>query len=502
VNTAPTVATSNLVGTPVAEPVRAKDTTASRTRTLILARGASAVMTFFIPLVLARMLPTTEYGTYKQFVLVAQTLYAVLPFGMAQSLYYFLPRGKDRRAYLGQTHAFVGMMAVLAAVALVLFAVPLARQLGNPELSHLRVWLALYAAGLLASLPFEITFTARGKTGFAAATYLVSDFVRTAVMTLPVLLGFGLTGLCVGLAAWATARWGATLLLTMRGEPGPSFNKAAWREQVKYALPFGAAMAVAVPQNYFHQYAVSASVDAAAFAVYSVGCFQLPLVDLLYMPTTEILMVRIGELDAEGRVHEGAKVFREASSRLLLLFVPMAFFLFSAAPDFVPALFSEKYLSAVPVFRIALWAILLAGVPVDGALRARKATGAIFQSYVVKALVAVPLVLVGLHYLGIYGAILAWVAGEAVGKALLLSRLPKAMNVTFGELMPWKSMAQALAGAVLAAGCVVAFEHLAPASRHVTRMLCECAIFGVAYAAGLAAVGGNPVQVIGSFVKR
>lgn len=479
-----------------------KPSTLSRTRPLILARGASAVMTFAIPLCLARLLSTTDYGTYKQFVLVSRTLYAVLPFGVVQSLYYFLPRGQHRRAYLGQTHLFVGVLAVLSMVGLAIWGGQLGARIGNPELGHVRIWLALYSAGLLASLPFEITFTARGKTNLAAWSYVVSDAVRTAVMTLPVLFGFGLVGLCIGLAAWATARWGATLLLTMRGEEGPAFSKEAWKEQWRYALPFGIAMAVAVPQNYFHQYAVSASVDAAAFAVYSVGCFELPLIDLLYQPTTEILMVQIGELDAEGRTHEGAGVFRESSARLMLVFIPMALFLFASATDFITALFSEKYLASAHVFHIAVWAILLAGLPVDGALRARKFTGAILQSYVAKAIVAIPLVLLGLHFLGIVGAILAWVLGEVVGKALLMSKLPRAMESTFSELIPWKAMGQAFAAGAAGAVAVFLFATFAPHGRHVLRLACECLLFGVVYAAGLGLLGAKPLQLALSFVKK
>ncbi|MBS2028809.1 MAG: polysaccharide biosynthesis C-terminal domain-containing protein [Deltaproteobacteria bacterium] len=476
--------------------------TMARTRQLVLARGVSALMTFCIPLVLARMLSATEYGTYKQFVLVAQTLYMVLPFGVVQSLYYFLPRGQDRRAYLCQTHLFIGAVAATAALVLWRFGDPLAIRLGNPGLGALKVQLGLYAAGLLASLPFEVTFTARGRTGQAAITYVASDFVRTAVMTLPVLFGFGMTGLATGLAAWATARWLAALLFTVRGETGPMVSARTWSSQWRYALPFGTAMLVAVPQSYFHQYAVSASVSAASFAVYSVGCFQLPLVDLLYLPTTEILMVRIGELDAEHRSEEGAGVFREATGRLLLLFVPLALFLFASAPDFVPALFSERYRSAVPIFRIAVWAIVLASFPVDGALRARKRTDFILQSYVAKAVVAVPLVLVGLKFMGIVGAILAWLLGEAFGKGLLMSRLPTALGASMRRLVPLPDLARAVGSGVVAAGAVALFASLAPPSRHLARLTCEGLLFGGIYAGGLALLGGRPLELVAGFVRR
>src|SRR6185312_7670986 len=125
-------------------PARAEpSSTMARTRQLVLARGVSALMTFCIPLVLARMLSTTEYGTYKQFVLVAQTLYMVLPFGVVQSLYYFLPRGEDRRAYLCQTHLFIGLVAAAAALVLWRFGDPLAVRLGNPGLGGLKIQLGL-----------------------------------------------------------------------------------------------------------------------------------------------------------------------------------------------------------------------------------------------------------------------------------------------------------------------------------------------------------------------
>ncbi|MBS2028642.1 MAG: polysaccharide biosynthesis C-terminal domain-containing protein [Deltaproteobacteria bacterium] len=487
---------------PASGPVRSEErSTLARTRQLVIARGASTVLTFCIPLVLARMLNTTQYGTYKQFVLVAQTAYLLLPFGVTQSLYYFLPNGQNRRAYICQTHLFTGAVAAAAAVVLFVFGAPIATRLGNPGLGAFRGQLGLYAAGLLASLPFEITFTARGRTGQAAVTYILSDIARTAAMTLPVLLGWGMAGLTTGLAAWATARWVAALLLTVRGETGPAFTRATWSQQWRYALPFGTAMLVAVPQNYFHQYAVSASVTAAEFAAYSIGCFQLPLVDLLYMPTTEILMVRIGELDAEKRSAEAAGVFSQAVARLSQLFLPLALFLFAAAGDFVPALFSTRYLSAVPIFRVAVWAIVLSSFPADGALRARKRTDFILRSYVLKAVVAVPAVIVGIHAWGAFGAIIGWLLGEVAGKGILLARLPETLAASVRELLPLRTFAKTLAAGTAAAAAVALFAWAAPPEKHVARLAFECLLFAGVHAGVLALLGERPLALVTSFIR-
>ncbi len=59
---------------------------------LVLARLFTAGLTLSIPLVLARVLSLEEYGTYYQLFLIAMTLYYVLPMGVVQILYYFLPR--------------------------------------------------------------------------------------------------------------------------------------------------------------------------------------------------------------------------------------------------------------------------------------------------------------------------------------------------------------------------------------------------------------------------
>src|SRR5687768_7443469 len=61
--------------------------------TLLLTSGRMVAFaaTFFVPVVLARVLSQAEFGTYKQLFLVYATLYYVAQFGIAESLFYFVP---------------------------------------------------------------------------------------------------------------------------------------------------------------------------------------------------------------------------------------------------------------------------------------------------------------------------------------------------------------------------------------------------------------------------
>jgi O-antigen/teichoic acid export membrane protein len=483
---------------------------------LVLARFFTAGLTISIPLVLARVMNLEEYGTYKQLFLIAQTLYYVLPFGVPQSLYFFVPRAEEKRPWFGQTLLFLSAIGALAAAALWSFGEPVAAYFKNPALLEYRTPLAIYTWCLLASFPLEISLTSQGKTKLSALSYLISDTSRAALMVVPVLLGWGLSGMMKALAVYAALRYAAAWIVTMKGNRGRLFDPKGFLTQLAYAAPFGAAMALAIPQQYAHQYAVSGIVSPELFALYAVGCFQLPVVDLLYTPTSEVLMVQLGELDKAGRMREAVAAFRDAASKLAFAFFPMAAFLFAAAPEFIAAMFGPRFLPAVPLFRVSVVGVVLAVLPMDGVLRARGHTRHIFLSYLVKAAVTVPLVYFGVTRFGMMGGIASWAIAEAVGKLTLLVKVPQALSpegerVRLSDCVPWAAFgkasmaaaASALAVFVLRVASERAWVGLPPG--FLWRAL-PLAIAGVLFAVGYLTVlwftGVRPTQMLAVLRRR
>jgi O-antigen/teichoic acid export membrane protein len=494
---------------------KAKDDPAAfmrRAGPLVLARFFTAAMTFAIPLVLARKLSLDDYGTYKQLFLVSQTLFYVLPFGMTQALYFFVPRSSDPRPFFGQTLAFITAGGMLAATLLVMLNGPLAAYFSNPAIADYRWVQAAYLAFLVGAGSLEASLTTQGRTKHAALAYLVFDCLRAVCMIFPALLGYGLKGTMIAMVGFAAIRFASNCTLVSKSGTGPLFDPKLFKQQLLYAAPFGAAMLLAIPQQYAHQYAVSAMVTPAMFALYSVGCFQLPIVDLLYTPTSEVLMVQIGELEKVGRVHEAAAAYRAAAGRLSLVFFAIAAFLCSSAHEFIGALFGQKFIGAVPMFQVCVLGIVLAVFPMDGVLRARNETRFIFLSYLVKALVTVPLVFFLVKTLGMMGGILSWVFAEVVGKLMLFSRLPRALStpsqkVTAKEIIPVKEFLQASAAAIAGAiGLLLmrgvashALEALPPGfAARLAPLAVDGTVFGIAYLVVLYSVGVRPQALLAS----
>jgi O-antigen/teichoic acid export membrane protein len=314
----------------------------------------------------------------------------------------------------------------------------------------------------------------------------------------------------------AGLRYVAAWAVGLRSGGGPWVRPGGWREQLGYAVPFGLAGMLAVPQQNAHLYVVAGAVGPALYALYRVGCFQLPVVDLLYTPISEVLMVRLGELERAGRTEEGVVAFREASGRLAYALLPWATFLFAAAPEFIGTLFGARFLPAVPLFRVSVVGVVLSVLPLDGVLRARGRTRGLLGAYALKAAVTVPLVVLAVRWWGMTGGVLSWVLAEAVGKSALLVQVLRALSapgrpVRPLELLPWRELGRAALAACLAAVAVFALRAGSAAlwSGLPEGLLWRILPLGVAavlfaggYVAALHALGVRPVALLAGLRSR
>ena len=126
---------------------------------------------------------------------------------------------------------------------------------------------------------------------------------------------------------------------------------------------------------------------------------------------------------------------RDASARLAFVFVPACAFLIAAAPAFIEVCSGRSSWTRCPAREQHAGGALRC-TSLDGLLRAR-ARPAILLSYMV-ALTAVPMVLLLVGMFGLIGGVLSWLLAEAVGKVLLVARLPRALQLaSAGSCWGW-----------------------------------------------------------------
>lgn len=427
------------------------DSILARARPLLAARLAGAALTLAVPLVLARVLVPAAYGTFKQGWLVSFTLTLVLPMGLTQSLYYFVPREPALRDRWVSQALWAHLALGALAAGLLLAGAPLvAAHFSNPALLALAPWLAALTGLVIAGAPLDIAWNASGRIGAAALARLATEAGRSAALVVGAVALDGVRGAFVGMTIAAGLRALVTLA-ALGARHGLAFDRAAFRRQVAYALPFGLAFVLIVPQQQLHHYAVGAAVSAAAFAVYSVGTFQLPIVDVLYTPVSELLQIGLAEAEGAGRPpRAGLALFHEAVQQLAFAFVPMAGVLVVVAPSLIELLFSPVYLPAAPIFRVAALSVLLAALPLDGVLRARAQNRYMLVLSAAKLGATALLVLGGLAVAGPIGALAGWIAAEALARGAMLVRAAALFEVPLRRILPLRALARQVAATAFA----------------------------------------------------
>jgi O-antigen/teichoic acid export membrane protein len=409
--------------------------------------------TFFIPVVLARVFDQATFGTYKQLFLLFSTLYLIAPFGMAESLFYFLPgRGPEAGRYVANSLTFLASVGTALLVALWWAAPQAGVWLNNPELPRYMPLLGAFLGLSMTSYLLEVVLTARKRYRWAAVSYGTSDLLRASFLVFAALVTRTLHGVFVGAVCFAVLRLlCAVVVLARELGAGLRPDGAILREQLAYAIPFGAAVLVHVVQSTFHQYAVSYAFDVATFAVYSVGCLNIPLLDLVVGPAGNVMMVGMAEQRRHGREAEAVALWHATVRRLALIFLPVTGLLVVTARPIIVLLFTESYLASVPIFIVwslgMLWTIFVT----DGVLRVYADTRFLLIQSGLRLALNVALMWAFLHLFGLIGAVLVTVSAAWITKGMCLLRIRRLMRLSYRRLLPWGSLGRILVAAAAAA---------------------------------------------------
>jgi O-antigen/teichoic acid export membrane protein len=470
-------------------PERQHGSILRRAGPLMLARVGVAALAFAIPMVLARILLPASYGTFKQAWLLSNTLFLVLPLGLNQSLVYFIPRERQKQQ-AWESHALLLTtgLGALAAALLLGFGPLVAAAFHNPELGDVMPYVAAFTAFRMAGSSFDLALMAGGRIKQSAVVRVASEGLYTLCLIVGAVWTHTLAGAFAGVVI-ATFAKAAACWFALAGR-GLHISPRDLRRQLAYALPFGAAFALVIPQQQFHNYLVSATVTAAAFAVYSVGCFQLPIVDMFYTPVSEILQLGLAEHDAKGDNAGALRLFREAVARLSFVFVPTMVLLGIAAPTLIRFLFTDRYLDAVPIFRLAILSIPMAALPLDGVMRARAQSRFMFRVSVLKLTLTIPLSWTGLQLFGPIGALGGWICAEETCRLILLHRAARLFQTSILGALPRELWIQTLAAAIAAVPGAFAL-HMARGPLLV-QLSTGGVVFAIAYLGGLRAMGVLP----------
>jgi O-antigen/teichoic acid export membrane protein len=420
---------------------------------LMLGRLGAFTVTFISGPLLARIFSQSEFGTYKQFLLLVGTLYILGQLGFAESLYYFLPGNVQASGrYAFNSLLVLGSMGTLFALAIVVSPVWVANWLNNAELAQYLLLASVYLVFMMMGALLEITMICRKRYQLATASYVISDIFRVALLLVPALITHDLRWTFIGGIVFFTIRFLA-MVWFFRTEFGADFrfDASLLRSQAAYALPFAASGVFFTIQHNYHQYAVSYHFDAATFAIYAVGCLQIPIVDFMATPASNVMMVQMRERLRRDQSVGLLDIWHDTSRKLALLFFPLVGLLAVNALPLITVLYTTAYAASAPIFAIWSLTILFAALQTDGVLRVFAQNRWLMLTHAVRLAAIVSFMGVFLSTFNIIGAVFLTLCGALLSKVMMLIRIKTLLQTKFVTLLPWKDLGFVLLTAMLAA---------------------------------------------------
>jgi len=418
---------------------------------LVTGRVIGLVASFAIGIVLARFFAPAAFGTYKQFFLLYGTLYGLAQLGMAESLYYFVPRNAARTPrYVCNALITLAAAGLVCLAALYGWRTQIAASLSNAALADYVVQAGLFLTFMLMSTVLEIVMVSRKKHLMAAVTYACSDIVRTLFFIVPALLLGSLRAVFIGATVFAAVRL-VLLVVALWREYGREFrvDVGLWREQLAYALPFALAVGVEVIQQNYHQYVVASRFDAATFAIYAVGCLQIPLVDMIMTSTVNVMMVGMAEDASHGRAT--VALWHETICRLAFLMVPLSIFLFVIARDLIVTLYTSTYAASVPIFMAWALTFLPSIFAVNAVLRVFAETRFLLVMNLMRLAMVAVLISWFISTFGMSGAVLVTLVSTLLVNLIGVARIARLLHLPFAATLPWGRLAAIFGCALVAA---------------------------------------------------
>ena len=426
---------------------------------LFFAKCFAFGLSFMLPVLLVRRLSQHEFGLYKQVFLIVGTAIYILPLGFGMSAFYFLPRERDRRDQIVfNILVFYIAMGGAACLALLIRPSLLGAIFKSDELTVYAPQIGLVIFFWVVSSFLEVVTLANQETRLATLLIILSQLVKTLLLLAAAVSAGSIEALIKAAILYGVFQT-AALSFYLYSRFGSFWRKIDWkmvRTQTSYALPIGLASVLFQVQMDLHNYFVSHEFSAAEFAIYAVGCFNLPLISILSESVGSVTIPHVSYLQKHGRRREIVELIARMLRKLAAVYLPVYVFLLIMGREFITVLFTSQYESSWQIFAINLTMIPLGLIAsaCDPVIRAY-AEHRYFMMKVRVAIIAVLSVALwfGTRRFGLIGAITVVVLFNVIERCFIAAKLGRVLGVTWRDAGLLKDMGK-LAVAAGAAGVV------------------------------------------------
>ncbi len=424
---------------------------------LTFSKLIAALLNIGLPILLVRLMVPAEYGVFKQAFLFASTATNMATFGVGMSAFYFMPRYPERGGQIAlNILAYNFIAGWIPLIVLACYPRILHSLFRTDALDSLAILLGILVLFTLTSSLLQQIPTALQDVRYSTIFIVGTQLTKAIAMALAAIVFRSVESLIVASVIHQILSI-AVLFWYLHGRFGRfwiHFDRRFFKEQLAYALPYGAFGLIWVIQKDLDNYFVSASMGPVDYAIYAVGWVDVPLISLILESVVSVMIVRISALQQEDRKADILSITAAATNRLAAIQFPLFMLLFVAGHDLIVLLYTKTYERSADIFLVTLLLLPTSVFLMDPIIRAYKE----MRHFLIGVRIAI---FIGLfcalgpviHYFGMMGAAITAVCAQMIERFFIGWRVAHTVDARVRDIRLYNDLFK-VSGVTLAAGIV------------------------------------------------
>jgi len=389
-------------------------------------------------------LKVEDYGLYKQFFLIPETIIPILGMGLSSSVYYFLTKYRDHKLLLFKLVKYGIIIFIGISLLNLIGGGRLVSQAFNsPDLKIYLVYVAPYTTLMILMPLIHAFFVHNNKT---RQLFLINSILSLAYLVITVIVLYYIRS-PLFLVLSRTIFLGIVSIILIfffvkkvENQKSVDVNYSLVA-LIKYSLPIGLATVVGVISMQVNKFIVSTNFSIKDFAIYSNGAFEIPFLGIVTSTITVVSLSELIKLCENNKFEDAIVLFHKIAELSALILFPVSAFFFIFSSEFIQIMFGPNYVPSIVLFKIFLTLIPIRIIVYGPILLALDKRKVLFFRSLVELILNLALSLILMQKWGLIGIALGNVFSVIFWSVPYnFYHIKKGFNCSMEMLLPYKKL--------------------------------------------------------------
>lgn len=438
---------------------------------VVFARIITTVIDLAIVIATIQILSKTDFAIIGYLLMVHEVARNLATLGFPESVFYFFERvsGSAKKGFTAQTTLlllFTGLVAGAFVLIISYFAPALLTEwepYNVTQVQDLLPWMGLVAVLEIPTWPVTNVLLALDRQRDSAWYEMLTSLMTFSFLVGPLAMGYGLDIAVYGLVIYGIVRFiGSFIWLHLVLPEGKLTDTGiTLKNQLDFALPLGFSSLTNKINRYVDKFVVSILLPAAAYAEYTIGAQEVPLIRVIPFAVGSVLISRYVSLQLDSKKEELLELWYKGVEKVSLLVIPLTIMSIIIAPDLITLIAESEgtdYSNAILPFQIYNLIVLARVTHYGSILQAFGDTKGVFylslNLVVANIILSIPFTIM----FGIAGTAASTLIANMYNWVITLRRIGGHMELPAYKVLPFPFYLSVLGTSVLVAAPVWFFR--------------------------------------------